>query len=209
MQVEIWSDVICPWCYIGKRNFEAALAGLPGASEVTVVWRSFELDPQAPARYGETLEQMLSRKYGVSLQEAAAMNARVTAVAASAGLQYRLADALPGNTLDAHRILHFALARQAGGQVMERLMQAYFTEGLPVGERDALVRLAGECGLDTTEVSAMLESDAYIQEVRADEARAATLGINSVPHFLIDGRVHVSGAQAVESFKQALQQAMA
>lgn len=208
MQVEIWSDVICPWCYIGKRNFEKALAGIPHANEVTVVWRSFELDPQAPAHYGETLEQMLSRKYGVSLQDAAAMNARVTAVAASTGLQYRLADALPGNTLDAHRLLHFAIAHQAGDQVMERLMQAYFSEGFPVGDRSALIKLAGECGFDSAEVSSMMESGAYIREVRADEARAASLGISSVPHFLIDGRIHVSGAQAVESFAQALQQAI-
>lgn len=207
MQIEIWSDVICPWCYIGKRRFEQALAVFAHKESVSVTWRSFELDPQAPPRYPETLEQMLARKYGVSPQEAAAMNARVTAVAKEIGLDYRLSAALPGNTFDAHRLLHFAAARGLGAAACERIMQGYFSEALPVGDRAALARLAPEFGMAESDALAMLESDAYASEVRADEARAAQSGISGVPFFLFGGKVGVSGAQSVEVFTQALQQA--
>jgi predicted DsbA family dithiol-disulfide isomerase len=206
MQIEIWSDVICPWCYIGKRRFEQALAAFVHKESVSVTWRSFELDPQAPPRYPETLEQMLSRKYGVSPQEAAAMNARVTAVAKEIGLDYRLGAALPGNTFDAHRLLHFAAVRGLGAAASERIMQGYFSEALPVGDRAALARLAPEFGMAESDALAMLESDAYASEVRADEARAAQSGISGVPFFLFGGKVGVSGAQSVEVFTQALQQ---
>src|SRR5574340_790424 len=177
MQVEIWSDVICPWCYIGKRRFETALAGFARRESVNVVWRSFELDPNAPLQYTETLEEMLSRKYGVSPQEAAAMNARVTAVAREAGLEYRLTHARPGNTFDAHRLLHFAAARQLGDRAIERIMHAYFREGLAVSDRTALARLAPEFGIAESDALAMLESDDYSGAVRADEARATEFGI--------------------------------
>lgn len=207
MQVEIWSDVICPWCYIGKRRFEQALAGFAHKESVSVTWRSFELDPQAPVRYPETLEQMLSRKYGVSPQEAAEMNARVTAVAKEIGLDYRLSAALPGNTFDAHRLLHFAAARGLGAAASERIMQGYFSAALAVGERTELVRLAPSFGISQEDTLTMLESDAYADEVRADEARAAQSGISGVPFFLFGGKVGVSGAQSVEVFIQALQQA--
>ena len=209
MKIEIWSDVICPWCYIGKRRFEMALANFEQRENVQVIWRSFELDPNSPAQYPETLEQMLSRKYRVSPQEAAAMNARVTALAREIGLEYRLADARPGNTFNAHRLLHFAAARQLGDAATERIMHAYFSESLPVGDRAALARLAAEFGITESDVLAMLESDAYTAEVRADEARAAKLGISGVPYFLFDEKSAISGAQAVEVFSAALHQAQA
>ncbi|MFA6120462.1 MAG: DsbA family oxidoreductase [Sideroxydans sp.] len=204
MQVEIWSDAICPWCYIGKRRFEAALAAFPHKENVNVVWRSFELDPKSPPQYSETLIEMLSRKYHVSLQEAESMNARVSTLAKQVGLEYRLSEARPGNTFDAHRLLHLAAARQVGDQAMERIMHAYFSEALPVGDRAALARLAPEFGISTQETLEMFESDAYVDAVRADEARAATLGISGVPFFVIDGKVGISGAQAVEVFADAL-----
>lgn len=206
MQIEIWSDVICPWCYIGKRRFEQALAAFAHKESVSVTWRSFELDPQAPPRYPETLEQMLSRKYGVSPQEAAAMNTRVTAVAKEIGLDYHLSQARPGNTFDAHRLLHFAAARGLGAAAGERIMQGYFSEALPVGDRAALARLAPEFGIAESDALDMLESDAYVSEVRADEVRAAQSGISGVPFFLFGGKVGVSGAQSVEVFTRALQQ---
>src|SRR5512135_2219590 len=126
MQIEIWSDVICPWCYIGKRRFEAALAQFAQRDSVQVIWRSFELDPNAPRQQPGTLEEMLSRKYGVSPAQAAAMNARVTSLAQEMGLEYRLSNAKPGNTFDAHRLLHFAAAHRLGDRATERVMRAYF-----------------------------------------------------------------------------------
>ncbi|MDH2916752.1 MAG: DsbA family oxidoreductase [Gallionella sp.] len=204
MQVEIWSDVICPWCYIGKRRFEAALADFSHKQDVQVTWRSFELDPKSPPQYAETLIEMLSRKYHVSLQEAQNMNARVSSLAKQIGLEYRLSEARPGNTFDAHRLLHLAASRQVGDQATERLMHAYFSEALPVGDRAALSRLAPEFGISTQEALEMLESDAYVDSVRADEARAAAFGISGVPFFVIDGKVGISGAQPVEVFADAL-----
>ncbi|MDO8292441.1 MAG: DsbA family oxidoreductase [Gallionella sp.] len=207
MEIEIWSDVICPWCYIGKRRFEMALANFAQHEEVNVIWRSFELDTSAPQQYPGTLDEILARKYGVSMQEAQAMNARVTGIAREVGLEYRLADARPGNTFDAHRLLHFAAARQLGDRATERIMHAYFCEGLAVGDRTALARLAPEFGIAENEAQAMLQSDAYSEAVRADEARAAASGITGVPYFVFNGKSGISGAQPVEAFAEALQHA--
>jgi predicted DsbA family dithiol-disulfide isomerase len=207
MQIEIWSDVICPWCYIGKRHFEQALAQYGRRETVAIIWRSFELDPDAASQYPGTLEERLARKYGVSLQEAAAMNERVTSVAAAVGLEYHLSKARSGNTFDAHRLLHFAASRQMGDRATECIMHAYFSAALPVGDRAALARLAPEFGISESEALAMLESDAYADAVRADEARAAAFGISGVPFFVFDEKSGVSGAQPVEVFAEALQQA--
>jgi predicted DsbA family dithiol-disulfide isomerase len=207
MQVEIWSDVICPWCYIGKRRFETALAAFPHKDKVQVIWRSFELDPKSPRQLPGTLEEMLAQKYHVSPQEAAAMNARVSGIAKEIGLEYQLAQARPGNTFDAHRLLHFAASKQLGDKATERIMHAYFSEALPVGERSALAKLAPEFGISESDALAMLESDDYSAEVRADEARAASFGITGVPFFVFDEKVGISGAQSVEVFAEALQKA--
>ncbi len=204
MQVEIWSDVICPWCYIGKRRFEAALADFSHKQDVQVVWRSFELDPNSPLQYSETLIEMLSRKYHVSLQEAENMNTHVSTLAKQEGLEYRLSEARPGNTFDAHRLLHLAASRQLGDQAMERIMHAYFSEALPVGDRAALARLAPDFGVSTNDTLEMFESDSYVDAVRADEARAAAFGISGVPFFVIDGKIGISGAQPVQVFADAL-----
>ena len=207
MRIEIWSDVICPWCYIGKRRLEAALSNFAQRDSVQVVWRSFELDPNAPRQRPGTLEEMLAQKYRVSPQQAAAMNARVTAIAREAGLEYRLANARPGNTFDAHRLLHFADSKRLGDRAAERIMRAYFSESLPVGERAALARLAPEFGIAESEALAVLESDTWSADVRADEARAAALGVSGVPFFLFDGKTAITGAQPVEAFAEALQRA--
>jgi predicted DsbA family dithiol-disulfide isomerase len=208
MQIEIWSDVICPWCYIGKRRFEQALAQFPRRDEVQVVWRSFELDPRAPQQYPGTLDEMLARKYGVSPPQAAAMNARVTGLAQEVGLEYRLSQARPGNTFDAHRLLHYATSRKEGDRATERIMHAYFSEALPVGDRAALARLAPDFGMAEADALAVLESDAWADAVRADEARAADLDISGVPFFVLDGRSGISGAQPVAVFAEALRQAL-
>jgi predicted DsbA family dithiol-disulfide isomerase len=204
MQIEIWSDVICPWCYIGKRRFERALAQFAGRDAVQVVWRSFELDPQAARQPAGTLEDLLAGKYGVSHEQAAAMNARVTAVALEEGLEYRLGQARPGNTFDAHRLLHLAVSRGVGDAAMERLMRGYFGEALPVGDRAALARLAPDFGIAEADALAVLENEAFADAVRADEARAAAFGITGVPFFVFDEKSGISGAQAVEVFAEAL-----
>ncbi|MBI5007665.1 MAG: DsbA family oxidoreductase [Nitrosomonadales bacterium] len=208
MRVEIWSDVICPWCYIGKRNFEKALADFPHREQVQIVWRSFELDPGSPRQLPGTLEEMLAKKYRVSRQEAAAMISRVTEAARGAGLEYRLDQARSGNTFDVHRLLHHAAGQGLGAQATERLMHAYFCESLPVGERTALARLAPEFGIAENEAMKVLESEDHAAAVRADEARAASLGINVVPSFVFGEKHLVTGAKPVEGFAEALQQAM-
>lgn len=205
MKIEIWSDVVCPWCYIGKRRMERALED--SAEDVEVVWRSFELDPSAPTEPIDRLDEALAVKYGTTLEEARGMMDRMTQVAADEGLDLRFDLARRGNTFDAHRLLHFAAARDLQPAMKERLFQAYMTEGRAISDREDLARLAGEVGLDTDEVHAMLASDELAAEVRRDQALARTLGIQGVPFFVFDGRLAVSGAQPPEVFASALRQA--
>ena len=207
MRVEIWSDVVCPWCYIGKRRFEAALAQFEHAGDVEVAWRSFELDPNAPPVQTEPHAERLARKYGVSLQQVEAMEARLVGEAKKEGLDFRLAESQGGNTFDAHRLIHFAGESGRAGEMKERLMKAYFTEGVAIGERGELVRLAVEVGFDEADVKGMLSSDQFANEVRADEARARAFGISGVPFFAIDERYGVSGAQPTDVLLDALRQA--
>ncbi|MGA9665828.1 MAG: DsbA family oxidoreductase [Gallionella sp.] len=206
MQIEIWSDVICPWCYIGKRRFETALAQSGHRGNINIVWRSFELDPNAPGQQPGTIRELLSHKYQVSLQEADEMIARVTAQAKGAGLEYRMDVAKRGNTFDAHRLIHFAAGEQTGDKATETIMHAYFCEGLAVGDPVALAKLAPKFGIAESEALAMLESDRYADAVRADESRAASFGISGVPFFVFDEKSGISGAQPVEVFAEALQQ---
>lgn len=206
MQIEIWSDVVCPWCYIGKRRFEAALALSGKRENINVIWRSFELDPNAPRQQPGTIREMLSHKYQVGLQEADEMIARVTAQARGAGLDYRMDIARRGNSFDAHRLIHFAADRQMGDQAVEAIMRSYFCEALAVGEPAALAQLAPGFGIPESEALAMLQSDQYADAVRADESRAAGFGISGVPFFVFDEKSGISGAQPVEVFVEALQQ---
>jgi predicted DsbA family dithiol-disulfide isomerase len=207
MRVAIWSDVVCPWCYIGKRRFEAALARFEHADDVEVTWRSFELDPSAPTVQTEPHAERLARKYGVSLAQVEAMDARLVGEAKKEGLDFRLTESKGGNTFDAHRLIHFAAESGRAGAMKERLMRGYFTEGVAIGERAELVRLAVEVGLDESETKAVLSSDRYADAVRADEARARTFGISGVPFFAVDERYGISGAQPSELILEALQQA--
>lgn len=209
MQVEIWSDVVCPWCYIGKRRFEKALARFEHADEVEIVWRSFELDPGAPRVQTEPHAERLARKYGVSLAQVEAMNARLVGEASKEGLLFHLAESKGGNTFDAHRLIHLAAASGRASEMKERLMKAYFSEGVAIGERAELVRLATDAGLDEADVKAMLSSDQFAADVRADEARAREFGISGVPFFAIDERYGVSGAQPADVLLEALRQAHA
>ena len=209
MKVEVWSDVVCPWCYIGKRRFESALARFPHRDEVEVRWRSFELDPTAPRSLAGDLGEHLAAKYGVPLAQARAMQEHMTQTAAGEGLDFRFASARSGNTFDAHRLLHLAADRGRQGAVKERLMRAYYTEGEPIGDPAALVRLAAEAGLDAEEARQVLEGDTYADDVRSDESLAAALGITGVPFFVVDGKYGVSGAQPATTLLQVLQTAWA
>jgi predicted DsbA family dithiol-disulfide isomerase len=207
MRVEIWSDVVCPWCYIGKRRFEQALEQFEHADAVEVVWRSFELDPNAPSARTESHAEHLAKKYGVSAAQVEAMDARLIGEAKKEGLEFHLAESKGGNTFDAHRLIHLAAESGRGGKMKERLMKAYFTDGVAIGERAELVRLAIEVGLDQEEVKAMLSSERLANDVRADEARARTFGISGVPFFAIDERYGVSGAQPADVLLDVLRQA--
>ena len=209
MEVEIWSDVVCPWCYVGKRRFEAALAGFAHRDEVVVTWRAVELDPAAPAvRDGEYAER-LAAKYRIGVDEARQMISRMVETGAASGLSLRFDTAKPGNTFDAHRLLHLARARGVQGQLYERLLAANFTEGVPVGDKEALAGLAVEAGLDPEEVREVLEGDAYAADVRDDERQAHRLGISSVPFFVFGGTYGVAGAQSPEVLLGVLEQAWA
>ena len=209
MEVEVWSDVVCPWCYIGKRRLEAALTAFPHAADVHVTWRSFELDPSAPAvREGDAASR-LAAKYGMSQEQALASQTRLTTLAAQDGLEYHLDRTRAGNSFDAHRLLHFAHQLGLQDALKERLFRAYFTEAEPIGDRETLRRLAVETGLPDAEVRAVLESDQFAADVHADEAQARDYGVDGVPFFVVDARYGVSGAQSAEVLGQALAQAWA
>ena len=193
MKIEVWSDVVCPWCYIGKRRLEAALDDFD--EDVEVVWRSFELDPSAPRQTDKPLDESLAAKYGTSLEGARRMIERMTQTAADEGLDFDFDSAQPGNTFDAHRVIHFAAEHGKQGEMKERLLKAYMTEGRPIADRDELAKLAGEVGLDAEQVRTMLSTDAFADAVRQDEAEARQVGVTGVPFFLIDEQFGVPGAQ--------------
>jgi predicted DsbA family dithiol-disulfide isomerase len=207
LTVDIWSDVVCPWCYIGKRRFEAALAQFEHREDVSVTWHSFELDPTAPPVAEGDPAERLSAKYGMSVDEARQRQDEITALAAQDGLTYDLAGARGGNTLDAHRLIHLGAEQGLADPVMERLMSAYFGEREAIGDPATLERLATEAGLPADEVAALLEGDRYADAVRADEDTATRLGIRGVPFFVLGRRYGLSGAQPAEVILQALQQA--
>jgi predicted DsbA family dithiol-disulfide isomerase len=204
MHVEIWSDIACPWCYIGKRRFETALADFEHRDDVTVTWRSFELDPAAPRERAVDGATHLAEKYGTSREQALAMHQRMTDVAADEGLEFRFDRARGGNTFDAHRLLHLAAAHGAQDAMKERLMRAYLTEGEAIGAPETLERLAIDAGLPADQVRELLAGDRFADDVRADEGAAAQLGIHAVPFFVVDRAMGASGAQPPEVFAELL-----
>ncbi len=207
MHVEIWSDIACPWCYVGKRRFEAALAAFEGAEEVRVTWRSFELDPTAPAERPEDGATHLAGKYGTSVEQARAMERRMTETAAGDGLEFRFDRLRLGNTFDAHRIVHLAAAHGLQDAMEERLMRAYLTEGELISDHATLRRLAEEVGLPAADVVETLATERWAEEVRDDERTAAALGITAVPFFVVDRAIGASGAQPPETLLELLRRA--
>ncbi|MFN7145128.1 MAG: DsbA family oxidoreductase [Myxococcota bacterium] len=208
VRVDVWSDVVCPWCYIGKRRLEAALERFPHRDGVEVVFHSFELDPSAPRDSATSLVDMLATKYGMSRAKAEEMQRSVTAVAAEDGLDFHLDEAAPANTFDAHRLLHLAKARGKQEAVKEALFAAYFTEGRKVGETATLVEVGVGAGLPEADVRAVVaDASAYAAEVRADENTARQYGIRGVPFFVLDEKYGISGAQPADALLAALSRA--
>lgn len=209
LHIDIWSDIACPWCYVGKRRLESALARFPQRGSVEIVWRSFELDPSAPRSQDTSVSYAarLARKYGSTVQQAEGMIARMVDVARADGVAMDFRNIRPGNTFDAHRVLHLAAGQGKQDAVKERFFKAYLCEGQPIGDPETLVRLAAETGLDEEQVRAALASDSHAAEVRADEQEARELGISGVPFFVLAGRYAVSGAQPADLLLRALTQA--
>ncbi|MBD8044887.1 DsbA family oxidoreductase [Arthrobacter sp. Sa2BUA2] len=210
MLVEIWSDIGCPWCFIGKRRFETALSRFEHASEVEVRWRSYQLDPSVPEHFDGTEVDYLSRVKGMDPAQVAGMLEHVTSQAAGEGLNYRFEDLVVANSFTAHRLIH--LARESGGEetaaaVKEALLSAHFEKGLDIASHDVLAEIGSQSGLDPETVRSTLAGTDYAEAVEQDVAEARALGVNGVPFFVLDRRYGISGAQPAELFEQALAQA--
>jgi predicted DsbA family dithiol-disulfide isomerase len=209
MKVEIWSDVVCPWCYIGRRRFEKALSQFEHPDQVEVIWRSYQLDPNAARDYAGSVNDLLVQRYGMSMEKAESANARVSALAAQEGLEYHLERAHPVNSLDAHRLIHLAAQHHLQGKMKERLQKAYFTDGSVISDTDTLVQLAEEVGLEAGEVRQMLASGAFADAVQEEERQAQALGSDGVPFFVFNEKYAVSGAQPVTVFLSVLEKTWA
>ncbi len=207
MQVDVWSDVVCPWCYVGLANLDAAIADLDLGDDVEVVLHSFQLDPRARTRSPEEAVEARARKYGTTVGAIRARQAHLVSLGAERGIDFRFDRAWSGNTFDAHRLLHLARERGVQRELKARLGRASFTDGEPIGEHDTLRRAAGEVGLDPVEVDAVLAGDAYADAVRADIEAAHDMDVTGVPFFVVDGRLALAGAQAPEVLGRVLRKA--
>ena len=209
MNVDIWSDIACPWCFIGKRRFEKALAAFPERARVTVNWHSYQLDPGLPEHFDGTELDYLAARKGMPRERVRDMFAQVAAVAAGEGLEYDFDSLVVANSLRAHELLHLAKERGLADAVKDALLSAHFERGKDIGSVDLLERVGVEAGLEAAEVRTALSSGEYAGAVQADIQQARALGIQGVPFFVIDNRYGVSGAQPTELFSQALAQAWA
>jgi predicted DsbA family dithiol-disulfide isomerase len=209
VDVEIWSDIACPWCYVGKRRFEAALAGFEHRDDVRLTWRSFELDPEAPREREGNRTERLASKYGMTIEQAQAAERQLVDVAAGEGLDFRFDIARSGLTFDGHRIIHLAAEHGLQDAMKERLLRAYFSEGELVGDPDTLVRLATEVGVPEDEARATVSSDRFADSVRDDELTAQRLGISAVPTFVVDRALGASGAHPPEQLLKLLREGWA
>jgi predicted DsbA family dithiol-disulfide isomerase len=207
VRIEIWSDVVCPWCYVGKRHLEEALAGFEHRDDVEITYRSYELDPSAPEVPVETTEEALAKKFGTDVAGVREMMKRVDAPAEAAGLQFVHGTAPHARTVDAHRLLHLGLVEGKQLELKEALLAAYFLQGRSMGDHAVLREVAVSVGLDAARVDAVLGSDEYADAVAADIAQARAYGANGVPFFVVDQKYGVSGAQPTEVFSQLLDQA--
>ncbi|MFJ1311407.1 DsbA family oxidoreductase [Agrobacterium sp. P15N1-A] len=207
MKIEVWSDVACPWCYIAKHRFDKALALFEHRDQVDVIWRSYQLDPDAPPVTNKNLNDTLSEKHGLRLNEAVAMNDQMRRLGAQEGLDYNFDLARYGNSFDAHRLIQFARTNGVQMRMEERLFRAHFSEGKALGDIDVLVELAREVGINAGETHAVLAGEAFAHQVRTDAQTARRLRLNAIPFFMIDEKLSLPGAQAPQTFLDALEQA--
>lgn len=209
LRIDVWSDIACPWCYVGKRRLESALREFPHAADVEVVWHAFELDPSAPAERDPAVShaERLAKKYGMTVEQARRNSDRLRDVAKGEGLAFDFEHIRSGNMFDAHRLVHLGKTRGLQDQVKERFFKAYLEQGELMSNHGALLRLAVEAGLSEREATDVLASEQFADEVRADEAQAQQLGIDGVPCFVLDERYAVSGAQPAQVLLSALHQA--
>jgi predicted DsbA family dithiol-disulfide isomerase len=207
MRVDVWSDVVCPWCFIGLANLHQALDAIDDREELELVLHSFQLDPGAPRRDDTPLTETLARKYGATVEQVREQQARIVALGAERGIDFRFDRTIQGNTFDAHRLLHLARVRGVQLQMKQRLGRAYFTDGEALGEHATLRAAAIDVGLPEHEVDALLEGDAFAAEVREDLEAANRLGITGVPFFVVDGRLAASGAQPPDVLADLIRQA--
>jgi predicted DsbA family dithiol-disulfide isomerase len=209
MKVEIWSDVMCPFCYIGKRKFENALQQFAHKDAVEVEWKSFQLDPQIQTQPGKNINQYLAERKGWTIEYARQMNSQVTKMAAGVGLTYDFDKAVIANSFDAHRFAGYAKKHGLGNEAEEKLFQAYFTEGKNIADHDTLAQLGAEIGLDAIELKKVLAGDEYRDAVVEDVQEAEALGVRGVPFFVLNRQYAVSGAQPAEAFLSALERSFA
>lgn len=209
MRIDIWTDVVCPFCFIGKEHLDAALETFEHANDVEVHWHAFELDPDLPAQPETTLVEAFANKYGIALEDAEAHKRQIAHSLQQCGVEYNWQDAQRGNTFDAHRLIQFAQTKGKGAQVHDAIMRAYLEAGENIAEHATLLKAAALAGLDAEDTQAALEGDDFGETVRNDEAQGTQIGIRGVPFFVFNGKFAVSGAQPKEVFHQALEQAWA
>jgi predicted DsbA family dithiol-disulfide isomerase len=205
MKVEIWSDIVCPFCYIGKRKFEKALEGFAAKDKVEIEWKSFQLDPEMDNKEGLSVHEYLGKRKGGTPADGKRMNDQMAAIAKEVGLEYDFDKAIINNTSAAHQLLHFAKTKGIQNQMKERLFKAYYTEGKDTGNIETLVQLATELGLNEAETRKVLEENVFAEEVLADQKHAYQVGVQGVPFFVFNNKYAVSGAQQPEAFAQVLQ----
>lgn len=205
MKIEVWSDFVCPFCYIGKRRLESALNQFEYKDEVELIFRSFELDPNSKKKVDGNINEIIARKYGISIEQAKASNNQIVAQAKDIGLNYNFDTLSPTNTFDAHRLSHYAKTGGKANELAERILKAYFVDSLNISDHKTLANLAGEVGLDSDEALKVLTSDKYGAEVRNDEENASRIGISGVPYFVFNDKYAVSGAQQPEVFLDVLE----
>jgi predicted DsbA family dithiol-disulfide isomerase len=208
MNVEVWADVVCPWCYIGKRNLDAALDLFAQRDQVTVIWRSFELDPHVTRDDDRPVVDVLAQKHGTSVEEVLVSQARVTALGLAAGIEFALDKTRNINSFDAHRLVQFSAKFGLQAEIVERLYAAHFTQGLRIDDHAVLAACASEVGIDADEATEVLSSGVFADDVRISENTARELGVRGVPFYVIDRKLAVSGAQAPDVLLDALNEAL-
>lgn len=209
MKIEVWSDFVCPFCYIGKRRLEAALNKFEDKDEVEVIFKSFELDTSAKKKYEENIHELIAKKYGISLEQAKASNDQLVSQAKEVGLDFNFDDLIPTNTFDAHRVSQYAKAEGKMNELSERILRAYFVDSLNISDHKVLATLAEEVGIDREKALDVLVSGKHGEEVRTDEETASRFGVTGVPFFVINEKYAVSGAQPSELFLEVLQKVKA